>query len=92
MGTTLEVLLLDQAEQIGEIQKKIGYTFIKKEPLLLSMIHSSFAFERLENSQHNETLEFLGDAVLDLTIGHMLFTRFRKTRRAADPDPVRPCQ
>ncbi|MCW5208542.1 ribonuclease III, partial [Desulfobulbus sp. US2] len=68
MGTTLEVLLLDQAEQLGEIQEKIGYIFEKKESLLLSIIHSSFAFERLEKSQHNETLEFLGDAVLDLTI------------------------
>lgn len=80
MGTTLEVLLLDQAEQLVELQKKLGYTFTDKEPLLLSMIHSSFAFERLEKSQHNETLEFLGDAVLDLTIGHILFTRFPKKR------------
>ena len=47
------------------------------------MIHSSFAFERLENSQHNETLEFLGDAVLDLTIGHMLFTRFPKNAKGS---------
>jgi ribonuclease-3 len=80
MGTTLEILLLDKAEQLGELQKKLGYTFEKKESLLLSMVHSSFAFECLENSQHNETLEFLGDAVLDLTIGHMLFTRFPTKR------------
>ena len=80
MGTTIEILLLDQAEQLWELQKKLGYTFKKKESLLLSMIHSSFAFERLENSKHNETLEFLGDAVLDLAIGHMLFTRFPKKR------------
>ncbi|WP_339133536.1 MAG: ribonuclease III [Candidatus Electrothrix sp. GW3-4] len=80
MGTTIEVLLLDQAEQLAELQKKLGYVFTNKESLLLSMIHSSFAFECLDNKQHNETLEFLGDAVLDLTIGHMLFTRFPKKR------------
>lgn len=80
MGTSIEILLLDQTEQLAELQKKLGYTFIKKELLLLSMIHSSFAFERLDTRQHNETLEFLGDAVLDLTIGHMLFTRFPKKR------------
>ncbi len=80
MRTTIEVLLLDQAEQLAELQGKLGYTFSKKESLLLSMTHSSFAFECLENSQHNETLEFLGDAVLDLTIGHMLFTRFPQKR------------
>jgi ribonuclease-3 len=80
MRTTIEVLLLDQTEQLAELQEKLGYTFRNKESLLLSMTHSSFAFERLENSQHNETLEFLGDAVLDLTIGHMLFTRFPQKR------------
>jgi ribonuclease-3 len=81
MGTTIEVLLLDQAEQLGELQEKLGHTFKKKESLLLATIHSSFAFERLDNGrQHNETLEFLGDAVLDLTIGHILFTRFPKKR------------
>ena len=80
MRTSIEVLLLDQAEQLAELQEKLDYTFSKKESLLLSMTHSSFAFERLENSQHNETLEFLGDAVLDLTIGHMLFTRFPQKR------------
>ena len=80
MGTSIEVLLLDRAEQLAELEKELGYTFTKKELLLLSMIHSSFAFERLDSRQHNETLEFLGDAVLDLTIGHMLFTRFPKKR------------
>ncbi|MCI5148790.1 MAG: ribonuclease III [Candidatus Electrothrix sp. MAN1_4] len=80
MATTIEVLLLDQAEQLAELQEKLGYTFIRQESLLLSMTHSSFAFERLEKTQHNETLEFLGDAVLDLTIGHMLFIRFPQKR------------
>ncbi|MCI5140974.1 MAG: ribonuclease III [Candidatus Electrothrix sp. ATG1] len=80
MGTTIEVLLLDQAEQLKELQEKLSYTFTKKELLLQAIIHSSFAFERLDNRLHNETLEFLGDAVLDLTIGHMLFTRFPKKR------------
>ncbi len=44
------------------------------------MIHSSFAFERMEKGRHNETLEFLGDAVLDLTVGYILFTRFPDMR------------
>lgn len=80
MGTSIEVLLLDQAERLAEIEKKLGYLFKNRTLLLLSMTHSSFAFERLDNKQHNETLEFLGDAVLDLTIGHILFTRFPKKR------------
>ena len=44
------------------------------------MIHSSFAFERLDCGRHNETQEFLGDAVLDLTVGYILFTRFPALR------------
>ncbi|MCI5132807.1 MAG: ribonuclease III, partial [Candidatus Electrothrix sp. EH2] len=80
MGTSIEVLLLDEAARLAEIEKKLGYIFKNRTLLLLSMTHSSFAFERLDSKQHNETLEFLGDAVLDLTIGHILFTRFPKKR------------
>ena len=80
MGTTLEALMQDQAEQLAELQEKIHYSFQDVSLLLLSLIHSSFAFERLDCGRHNETLEFLGDAVLDLTVGYMLFTRFPKMR------------
>jgi ribonuclease-3 len=80
MGTTLEALVQDNEENLEELQRKIGYTFQDIKLLQLSMIHSSFAFERMDCGCHNETQEFLGDAVLDLTVGHLLFNRFPEMR------------
>ena len=80
MGTTLEALVQDHVEDLAELQEKIGYTFKDINLLQLSMVHSSFAFERLDCGRHNETQEFLGDAVLDLTVGYILFTRFPELR------------
>jgi ribonuclease-3 len=80
MGTTIRALIQDQEEKLAELQEKIGYSFNEIELLQVSMIHSSFAFERLGSGLHNERLEFLGDAVLDLTVGHILFTRFPEMR------------
>ena len=40
-----------------------------------ALTHSSYANEhKLSHEHHNERLEFLGDAVLDLIIGEYLFT------------------
>lgn len=80
MGITLEELTWNRAEQLTELQQQIGYTFNDKNLLQLALVHSSFAFERLDCGRHNETLEFLGDAVLDLAVGHMLFLRFPQMR------------
>lgn len=80
MGTTLTALVQDNAEGLEQLQVRIGYRFRDLELLQLSLVHSSFAFERLDDGRHNETQEFLGDAVLDLTVGFVLFDRFPKLR------------
>ncbi len=80
MGTTLAALIQDHEEGLTELQERIGYRFHDLRLLQLSLIHSSFAFERLDDGRHNETQEFLGDAVLDLTVGYILFTRFPEMR------------
>ncbi|MGI6656218.1 MAG: ribonuclease III [Desulfobulbus sp.] len=80
MGTTIEALLQDNEEALHELQERIGYRFNNPRLLQLSLIHSSFAFEQLDEGSHNETLEFLGDAVLDLIVGFILFTRFPEMR------------
>lgn len=52
-------------------QNLIGYFFKNIELLRLAMTHKSYAFEigkGQDVSAHNERLEFLGDAVLDLII------------------------
>jgi ribonuclease-3 len=80
MGTTLVNLIQDNEEGLQELQERIGYRFRDLQLLQLSLVHSSFAFERLDDGRHNETQEFLGDAVLDLTVGFILFTRFPEMR------------
>ncbi len=57
-----------------EFQQKIGYTFKDGSLLKLALTHSSYANEhRLDYSMHNERLEFLGDAVLELVSSEYLF-------------------
>ncbi|HBI15426.1 MAG TPA: ribonuclease III [Desulfobulbaceae bacterium] len=80
MGTSLETLAQDNREQLAALQERIGYRFRDVRLLQQALIHSSFAFERMKSPRHNETLEFLGDAVLDLALGHLLFTRFPEMR------------
>ncbi len=80
MGTTLANLVQDHQEELQELQERIGYTFRDLQLLQLSLVHSSYAFERLDDKKHNETQEFLGDAVLDLAVGYILFTRFPELR------------
>ena len=80
MAVTIDTLIQDNAGQLEALQDRIGYRFHDERLLQLALIHSSFAFERMKNGRHNETQEFLGDAVLDLTLGFILFTRFPNMR------------
>jgi len=41
-----------------------------------AFVHSSYAYERLEEENSNERLEFLGDTVLDLLVSEYLFTEY----------------
>lgn len=52
------------------IENHFNYTFSNPDLLRLALTHRSFAIE------HNERLEFLGDAVLDLIISDILFYRY----------------
>lgn len=58
------------------LESRLGYQF--KNPALLerALTHKSFANELKQNTEHNEKLEFLGDAVLDLVVGEFLFEQF----------------
>ncbi len=80
MTVTIETLVQDNKEQLEELQAKIGYSFHDIDLLQVALVHSSFAFERMKQGRHNETQEFLGDAVLDLALGYILFIRFPDMR------------
>ena len=63
------------------LEENLGYHFRDRAHLQKAMIHSSHAFEQgRQTQQNNETLEFLGDAVLDLTVGYALFRHFPEMR------------
>ncbi|MBI4792299.1 MAG: ribonuclease III [Deltaproteobacteria bacterium] len=79
--TTLEALLIRNKEGLTRFAEKLGYVFQDMSLLQKAFIHSSYAFEQGQDLQNdNETLEFLGDAVLDLTVGYALIKRFPALR------------
>lgn len=62
---------------LQNLQKVIGYTFHNQELLRQSLIHSSYTNEAgLKHEDCNERLEFLGDAVLELTSSEFLYKRY----------------
>jgi ribonuclease III len=61
----------------SEFEKRIGYKFKKKELLQRALTHRSYLNENPNWSHpHNERLEFLGDAVLELATTEELFNRY----------------
>lgn len=59
---------------LQEFEQLIGYRYQDEKLLTLALTHSSYANERhLPKTACNERLEFLGDAVLELTSSDMLF-------------------
>lgn len=60
-----------------QLEEKLGYHFISRELLKKSLVHKSFANEKLgDPAASNERLEFLGDAVLDLVVAKHLYARY----------------
>ena len=65
---------------LARLQKDIPYQFGQVKLLSTALTHSSSANERQNSVEHNERLEFLGDAVLELCISDELYRRFGTTR------------
>ncbi len=59
------------------VESLIGVTFQDKSYLLSAMTHRSYLNEHKEaNQEHNERLEFLGDAVLELVVTDFLYRKY----------------
>ena len=59
------------------LEKKIGIGFKNKDVLAEALTHRSYLNEYANGAlPHNERLEYLGDAVLELVITHELFKKF----------------
>lgn len=68
---------MNQASHVEELQEVLGYRFRESEILIQALVHRSFVHENPQMERaDNETLEFLGDAVLSLAISHLLLKRF----------------
>ena len=62
---------------LKELQQKIDYQFKDENLLFTAVAHSSYANEhKLHKIHHNERLEFLGDAVLEIVSSDFLFKNF----------------
>ena len=61
------------------LEKKLGLKFKKKEFLIQAFVHRSYLNENPDfYLTHNERLEFLGDAVLELIITESLYQKYPK--------------
>lgn len=68
----------EEKRRLKELEKAFGHTFRNKDLLRRALTHRSYANEkRLPQEEHNERLEFLGDAVLELSISEFLMKRFQ---------------
>jgi ribonuclease-3 len=54
------------------LYKRLGYTFANEANIVEALTHRSVS------KQHNERLEFLGDAILGMVIAKVLYQRFPK--------------
>lgn len=57
------------------LQRTLGVTFRDPSLLDVALTHRSYAYEN-DVAQTNERLEFLGDAILNLCVTDLLYTRF----------------
>lgn len=66
-----------EPKPISEFEQILGFTFQDESILKNAFIHRSYVNEHQgESLEHNERLEFLGDAVLELVVTDFLFKKF----------------
>jgi ribonuclease-3 len=55
------------------LEQRLGYAFVERRKLECALTHKSYVNENPTwGRTDNERMEFLGDAVLDLAVGHLL--------------------
>ncbi len=58
------------------LQARLGHSFRDPALLLLALTHPSISHETGTNGDHNQRLEYLGDAVLQLALSRELYDRY----------------
>ncbi|MDK9708475.1 MAG: ribonuclease III [Desulforhopalus sp.] len=80
MATDIDSLVRINKDELTGLEKVLGYRFTDLRLLQTAVVHSSYAFEQGMGGNDNERLEFLGDAVLDMVISHILFNKYKMLR------------
>jgi ribonuclease-3 len=73
--TSLGQTKRSQPAQAIDLERAVGHSFRDRALLLQALTHASFADEE-PDSEDNETLEFLGDSVLNFLVTDLLFEAF----------------
>lgn len=69
------------AADLEELEQVLGYAFRDRSVLELALRHTSWVNEHTDaTGGDNQRLEYLGDAVLNLAVGHRLMTRYPELR------------
>lgn len=64
-------------EQLDDLEQTLGVTFNDKDTLRQALVHRSYLNEHPDfRLGHNERLEFLGDAVLELVVTEHLYLNY----------------
>jgi len=64
-------------KNLSELEKKLNYSFKDKAFLNEAIVHRSYINEHPEfRLGHNERLEFLGDAILEMVVTEYLFKKY----------------
>ncbi len=76
---TEKEVINSMTEEINSLQEKIGYRFRDTRLLVQALSHSSYANEHKHGvRKDNERLEFLGDAVLELSSSEYIYLHYPK--------------
>lgn len=68
-----------EKKKLKGLEKRLGVRFWKRDFLKRALTHKSYANEKRWSAEfHNERLEFLGDAVLELAISDILMKSYPK--------------
>jgi ribonuclease III len=76
-GNGKEMYHRAKENHFNDFQQSIGIKFENEKLLMQAFTHSSYVNEhRRKSYEDNERLEFLGDAVLELTVSQFLFKKY----------------
>ncbi|MDP2593544.1 MAG: ribonuclease III [bacterium] len=68
---------MESSNGFEEFEKRIGVRFVNKSLLRIALTHRSYINENKGAArEHNERMEFLGDAVLELVITEYLYGKY----------------